>query len=155
MKRTGFGPRKSALKRSPFSRKGSPFSPDRQTFERNQEAKKRIGLKRKAKRPTVEEGAKYLAACRGEPCFLRIPGVCNGDWTTCVPAHRNEGKGMGLKVPNYLTLPACYACHAEYDQGKRFIREQKREMWNDAYVEWQPMRARKMGLVEQLEMEAA
>jgi hypothetical protein len=106
-------------------------------------------MKRKVKRVTVADGAKYLEACRNEPCFLRIAGVCNGDWTTCVPAHRNEGKGMGLKVPNILTLPACHACHAEYDQGRRFMREEKREMWNAAYAEWEPMRARKMGLVEE------
>jgi hypothetical protein len=144
-----FGPRKSTLKRSPFKQ------PDRQQFERNQEAKKRVGLKRKAKRATVAEGSKYLAACRGEECYLRIAGVCNGDWTTCVPAHRNEGKGIGLKVENFLTLPACYWCHAEFDQGKRFLREEKREMWNRAYAEWEPVRDRKMGLVEQQEMEAA
>jgi hypothetical protein len=147
--------RKKPMARTAFKRKEpQPFAlPDRQTFERNQEAKKR--LKSKPKRATVAEGSKYLAACKDEPCFLRIPGVCNGDWTTCVPAHRNEGKGMGMKVPNFLTLPACYACHAEYDQGKRFIREQKRDMWNAAYVEWQPVRARKMGLVEQQELEVA
>lgn len=142
------------MKRSPLQRKtplqrGSWKSSPTDTKDWRTELRanpKRSTLKSKPKRPTVAEGSKYLEACRGEPCYLRIAGVCNGDWTTCVPAHRNEGKGMGLKVPNYLTIPACYACHAEYDQGKRFIRDQKRNMWNDAYVEWQPVRARKMNL---------
>lgn len=56
-----------------------------------------------------------------------------------------------MKVSNELTLPACYYCHTEYDQGRRFTREEKREMWNDAYEEWKLVRARKMGLVEQQE----
>jgi len=148
MKRSGFGPRKTSMQRGSW--KSSPVeSKDWRAGLRANP--KRSTLTSKPKRPTDAEGAKYLAACRGEPCFLRIPGICNGDWTTCVPAHRNEGKGMGLKVPNYLTIPACYACHAEYDQGRRFLRDQKRNMWNDAYVEWQPVRARKMNLQPELE----
>jgi hypothetical protein len=115
---------------------------------------KRSSLKSKPKRVTVADGSKYLEACRGEPCFLRIVGVCWGDTESVVPAHRNEGKGMGLKVPNILTCPACYACHAEYDQGKRFTREQKRELWNAGYSEWEPVRNRKMG-IEQQELEVA
>jgi hypothetical protein len=99
----------------------------------------------------VADGAKYLEACRGERCFLRIPGICRllDPDETCVPAHRNEGKGIGLKVPNILTCPACYACHAEFDQGRRFTREQKRELWNAGYAEWEPVRARKLGIEEQ------
>jgi hypothetical protein len=151
--------RKTPMRRTGFKRKEpQPFAlPDRQTFERNQEAKKRVGLKRKAKRATVAEGSKYLAACRDERCYLQIPGLCRlrEPDETCVPAHRNEGKGTGLKVSNELTLPACYYCHTEYDQGRRFTREEKREMWNDAYEEWNLVRARKMGFVEQQEMEAA
>lgn len=137
--------RKTPLKRGSWSRKSSPLP------EGTKPARK-TAIKARVKRPTVAEGSKYLEACRNEPCYLRIPGVCNGDWTTCVPAHRNEGKGMGLKVSNHLTLPACHACHVEYDQGKRFVREEKRGMWNDAYAEWEPVRARKMGL-EQPELE--
>lgn len=145
MKRSGFGPRKSSLQRSSW--KSSPVDqPDWRSKLRNG------GMKRKGKRPTVAEGSKYLAACRGEPCYLQIPGLCRlrEPDETCVPAHRNEGKGTGLKVSNELTLPACYYCHTEYDQGRRFTREEKREMWNDAYEEWELVRARKMGLVEEL-----
>ncbi|WP_408509691.1 nuclease domain-containing protein [Paraburkholderia sediminicola] len=138
--------RKTPLKR--ISWKSSPTDPkDWRTQLRSG------GIKTRVKKPTVAEGSKYLAACRGEPCYLRIPGVCRlrDPEETIVPAHRNEGKGTGLKVSNELTCPACHACHMEFDQGKRFIREEKREMWNRAYAEWQPVRDRKMNLQPELE----
>jgi hypothetical protein len=86
------------------------------------------------KRPGHDKA--MLAACRGQHCYLRLPGVCRDDTATTVPAHRNEGKGMGLKVPDEQTVPACYWCHYEYDQGKLFTREQKREFFNVAYKRW-------------------
>lgn len=144
MKRSGFGPRKTPMKRSPFKLADKPTT------------LRRSAIKARIKKPTVAEGSKYLAACRGERCYLQIPGVCRlrDPDETCVPAHRNEGKGMGLKVDNRLTLPACYWCHAEYDQGRLFAREYRREIWNDAYAEWEPVRARKMG-INQEETEVA
>lgn len=90
---------------------------------------------------------KMLQACKGERCFLAIPGVCRGDVATVVPAHRNEGKGMGLKVPDVFTVPACFHCHTEYDQGVLFTREEKRAIWNAAYAEWQPVREMKLNAV--------
>ena len=150
MKRSGFGPRTTPLKRGSWK-----SSPSKQTDWRSE--LRSGGIKRKARKPTVAEGSKYLAACKGERCYLQIPGVCRlrEPDETCVPAHRNEGKGTGLKVSNELTLPACYYCHTEYDQGRRFTREEKREMWNDAYDEWNLVRARKMGLVEEQGTEVA
>lgn len=142
MKRTGFGPRKSTLKRSPFSRNGSPFAPaDRFT------AMKRSEMKRRIKRPTVAEGSKYLEACRGEPCYLRTPG-CVGGGETVVPCHSNQskhGKGMGIKADHRFTVPGCWVCHARLDQGI-FPREQKNGWWDAAYEAWEPVRARKMNL---------
>lgn len=143
------------MKRSPLQRK-TPLK--RSAFKTADKATalRRSAIKARVKRPTVAEGSKYLAACRNERCYLQIPGVCRlrDPDETCVPAHRNEGKGMGLKVSNELTCPACYWCHAEYDQGKLFAREYKRELWNNAYAEWVPVRNRKMG-IEQQELEVA
>lgn len=73
-------------------------------------------------------------------CYLQVPGVCCGDTATVVPAHRNEGKGMGLKVPDKLTVPACHACHYAYDQGADMSREEKRQLWNAAYDRWSAYR---------------
>lgn len=106
------------LKRSPFKRKP---------------AKKRQGADRK-----------YLEACRGESCFLNLPGcrhIPNDE--TVVPAHRNEGKGIGLKVPDIFTVPACHHCHMLYDQSG-LDREYKRSAWDWAYTRWEPVRAKKM-----------
>lgn len=86
-----------------------------------------------------------LTACGGERCYLAIPGVCRGDVATVVPAHRNEGKGMGLKVADALSVPGCFHCHSEYDQGAAFTRDEKRAIWNAAYAEWQPVRDLKTG----------
>lgn len=142
--------RTKPMKRSGFKSASVRIEPD--TFKTSVKVKR---MKGRPKRPTVAEGSKYLEACRGEQCYLRV--LCGGlaSPDIVVPAHRNEGKGMGLKVSNLLTIPACHWCHMEYDQGKRFTREEKREMWNRAYAEWEPVRARKMGLTEKRETEMA
>lgn len=98
----------------------------------------------KPKRPAGYSEPKYLAACRGEPCFLNLPGCPrNPVDETVVPAHCNEGKGMGLKVPDRYTVPACFHCHTLYDQSG-LDRECKRAAWDWAYTRWDAARARKM-----------
>lgn len=42
-------------------------------------------------------------------------------------AHRNEGKGMGMKVDDMLTAALCVDCHAEIDSGKGMSRQERRE----------------------------
>lgn len=142
MKRSGELKRKTPMKRSTFSRSGSPFGwPTRAT------ALKRSEMKRLVKNPTVAEGSKYLAACRGEQCYLRVPGICIGA-ETVVPCHSNQqrhGKGMGRKAEHHYTVPGCSACHAWIDQGSA-PREVKFERWDRAYEAWEPVRARKMGI---------
>jgi cytochrome c553 len=143
--------RSAPLKRTGFSRKGSPkpFAlADRATTLR------RTAIKSRTKKPTVAEGSKYLAACQGEPCYARIVGVCWGDTESVVPAHSNQakhGKSMGRKADHIFTVPMCFACHQWTDQGKA-TREQKFAAWDAAYAEWEPVRARKLGIeVNQLE----
>jgi hypothetical protein len=147
MKRSGFGPRKKPMSRGSW--KSSPV--DQADWRAEIRANpKRSTLKSKPKRVTVAEGAKYLAACRGEPCFARIAGVCCGDWSTVVPAHSNQsrhGKGMGLKADHIFTTPMCLTCHQWTDQGNA-TREEKFALWDRAYAEWEPVRARKMGITQ-------
>lgn len=50
-------------------------------------------------------------------------------------AHRNEGKGMGMKTDDALTAALCPSCHADIDQGKELSREERRNMMNWAIVE--------------------
>lgn len=113
-------------------------------------ALRRTELKRRVHRPTVSEGAKYLYACRSEPCYLRVPGVCrlNPNDETVVPCHSNQGrdgKGGGLKADNRATVPGCFYCHAWIDQNTVGTpRQVKFDVWDRAYEEWEPVRTRKM-----------
>jgi hypothetical protein len=104
----------------------------------------RTPFKRRAPKKRAGHEPKYLAACRGERCYLQFAGCCSyeGD-PTVVPAHQNEGKGMGLKVPDRFTVPACHFCHALYDQSG-IDREVKRATWDWGYTRWEPVRAQKM-----------
>lgn len=141
MKRSGFGPRKKPLARGTWSRKSSPLP---------EQAPRKTAMRQGRKRPTVAEGSKYLAACRGEPCYLRVPTQCrrNPIDETVVPCHENSlasGKGVGLKASHERTVPGCFWCHHWLDQGPA-TRTEKQIVFNVAYGEWVPVRARKMGI---------
>ncbi|WP_321849708.1 nuclease domain-containing protein [Burkholderia diffusa] len=142
MKRTGFKPRTKPMSRGSWSRKSSPLP-----RPAPQQVKKRC----RPRRPTVAEGLKYLEACRGEPCFLRVPGLCrrNPIDETVVPCHSNQsrhGKAGAMKAKNEFTVPGCGACHAWIDQNRVGTPKQvKFDVWDRAYEEWAPVRARKMG----------
>ncbi len=145
--------RKTPMKRTAFKTKpGAAFS----SFANAKTALRRTEMKKRArKKPTVAEGSKYLEACRGEECYLRVPGVCCGDWETVVPCHDNRlssGKGMGLKADHKNSLPGCWTCHRWLDQGQA-PRAEKFETFDRGFSEWIPDRARKMG-IETMEFEA-
>ncbi|MFY4709942.1 hypothetical protein [Burkholderia glumae] len=144
MKRSGFAPRKKPLNHGSWSRKSSPL-PEGQSPIR------RATIKSRVKKPTVQEGSKYLAACRGEPCYLNV--CCPWtDWAdpTVVPCHDNRlssGKGMGMKARNDRTVPGCMLCHRWLDQGPA-SREEKFGAFDQAFARWFLVRRRKMGLTE-------
>lgn len=138
--------RSAPLKRTGFKRK-EPGAFKAQLDRNTQTLARKSAMKTKRKRVTVAEGSKYLAACRGEPCYLNVFGVCIGR-DTVVPCHSNQakhGKGMGIKANHEFTVPGCRACHAWIDQGSA-PRECKFETWDRGYEAWVPVRARKMGL---------
>ncbi|HEX2600091.1 MAG TPA: nuclease domain-containing protein [Terriglobales bacterium] len=60
--------------------------------------------------------------CRDQPCYIRLPNVCNHDPATSVPAHiRLAGvSGMGFKAPDIFVCPACQNCHDAVDR-RRFM----------------------------------
>jgi hypothetical protein len=70
-------------------------------------------------------------SAQGKPCQLRVPGVCNGDWSTTVHAHvRRAGVGgMGLKPPDLCGVRACHACHDWLDR-----RNQSDDELRDTYI---------------------
>ena len=49
-------------------------------------------------------------------------------------AHRNEGKGFGLKVDDCLTAALCPECHARIDNGEDMSREERRAEMDRAIV---------------------
>lgn len=63
--------------------------------------------------------SKLTALCRGQPCYIRLEGIC-GDPETVVPAHlRLTGvSGMGMKAPDIFACPACMHCHDAADRRR-------------------------------------
>jgi hypothetical protein len=142
--------RSAPMKRTGFARKpGSPFS----SFANRGTALRRSAMKRRVRKPTVEEGGRYLAACRGEPCYLLIPGVCRRDPRdrTVVPCHSNlleHGGGMGLKADHRNTFPGCDLCHFWLDQSDAPTKQERRDATYAALERWLPVRERKMAALE-------
>lgn len=72
---------------------------------------------------------KLLEALRNLPCMNC--GINDG---TVVAAHRNQGKGMGLKNSDALVASLCYQCHHELDNGMKLNKQERRDMWDQAYI---------------------
>lgn len=61
--------------------------------------------------PKVRSKA-LMASASGQPCSLRLPGVCSHDAATTVLAHLpGNGKSMASKVSDLHAAFACSACH--------------------------------------------
>jgi hypothetical protein len=59
---------------------------------------------------------KYLDASRGQPCTLRIPGLCDGGGESTVAAHiLDRHAGRGIKASDISVADSCSACHAKFD----------------------------------------
>lgn len=137
--------RRTRMKRSGFKRKAvSAFSPFSGSAVLHGST-----FKRKAPKKREGHDKRMLAACRGERCYLRVPGVCLLGPDTVVPCHSNEqqhGKGMGIKARDEFTVPGCQCCHRWLDQGSA-ERDTKFGVWRAAYTEWLPIRDAKLALV--------
>lgn len=70
----------------------------------------------------------WLDLCRNRACIS-----CGQNDGTVVPAHRNEGKGMGVKTDDFYAIPLCYKCHFWYDNGPAPL-EHKRAYWKDHWL---------------------
>mgnify|MGYP006266665333 CR=1 FL=1 len=100
---------------------------------------RKTALTGRRKSPKKTGGIDYLALCRGQQCYLRLPHVTIHDPATVVACHSNQsihGKGMGLKASDEFTVPGCYSCHMELDQGRLYTRQQKFDAWDAAYARW-------------------
>jgi len=135
----GFAPRTQPIARgSSTLKQGAPLK----TTKPMSRASKPMRTKSRTNAdPRPKTGEAEL--CRGQPCYLRIPGVCRNQVDTVVPAHSNQsrhGKGRGIKAHDEFTVPACFHCHAELDQGAQFTREEKFALWDAAYERWRQVR---------------
>jgi len=65
---------------------------------------------------TNKKTSKIRQSAKGEPCLVRVPGVCNGNRATTVLAHLN-GAGVGCKHGDHKAAYACSACHSWLDGG--------------------------------------
>ncbi len=62
---------------------------------------------------------KYRDAAKGQPCTMRLPGICNNNPETTVLAHRN-GAGMAYKASDHDAAEMCSACHDAFDGRTRW-----------------------------------
>ncbi len=129
---------------------GKPLQ--RKTALQSTKPLQRSAMKRSSRRKHKIAGhhdQKMLDACRGEPCYLRVPGLCalNPKDPTVVDCHGNwadTGKGLGLKAADRFSVPGCGPCHYWLDFGTTATREEKRAVFFDALRRWEPVRAAKL-----------
>jgi hypothetical protein len=113
------------LKRGTSTMKRTAMKPGSKAMERAAKPIRARSRTNADPRPKTGEAA----LCKGQPCYLRLPGLFCSSKASVVPCHSNQekhGKGMG---------------HRELDQGNRFTRAEKFALWDDAYKRWQPVRA--------------
>ncbi|HCC5748805.1 TPA: hypothetical protein M5802_002527 [Morganella morganii] len=77
---------------------------------------------------TIYRSKKWLAAVAQIECCV----LC-GRYGTQV-AHRNEGKGTGLKVDDSLTAALCPQCHHNIDNGGSMSRIERRQEMDRAII---------------------
>ncbi|EOI3503259.1 hypothetical protein ACULV4_000419 [Cronobacter dublinensis] len=77
---------------------------------------------------SIYRSAKWLAAVRQLDCCV----LCRR-WGVQA-AHRNEDKGLGLKVDDSLTAALCVDCHHAIDNGSELTREERRALMDRAIV---------------------
>lgn len=86
---------------------------------------------RKPMKSASPKTSKIRKSAKGEPCLVRIPGVCNGDSATTVLAHIN-GAGVGCKHSDHKAAFACSACHEWVDGGyiQQGYNRDTRDLWH-------------------------
>jgi hypothetical protein len=79
----------------------------------------------------MRKSSKYTRSAKGQPCQVRVPGICNHDPETTVFAHLN-GAGFGTKYEDIFGAYACYACHNWLDGGYASldVSRNTRDLWH-------------------------
>ena len=58
--------------------------------------------------------SKIRKSAQGQPCEVRLPGICQFNNETTVLAHHN-GAGVGKKDYDFIGAYCCYDCHSVID----------------------------------------
>jgi len=79
----------------------------------------------------IYRNKKLLEVVRQSPC--QHCGIEDG---TVVAAHSNQlrdGKGRGIKSHDYRIAALCHSCHMELDQGTKWLKAKRLEVWEEAH----------------------
>lgn len=117
--------RSAPMKRTPFKAKAPAPKPAKQVqyVARPREvatASVQLPMAQPVLKDNRHESEAWRRAVAALPCVL-----CQREGETQA-AHRNEGKGMGLKTDDALTAALCQTCHSAIDQGPDFSRDERR-----------------------------
>ena len=87
-------------------------------MKRSAPIKRKTPLRAKAprKKTARPEMTPIRESAKGQPCQVRVPGICNHDPATTVLAHLN-GSGTGAKASDHEAAYACSDCHSWLDGG--------------------------------------
>jgi Protein of unknown function (DUF1364) len=137
--------RKKGMTRTGFKRKeGASLNPLKQSNPMTRSS----GIKKRRRRARPGKDKRLRDACAGEPCYLRVDGICLGHHESVVDCHSNElahGKGKGLKSRDEFTVPGCSPCHYWLDFGPA-PRAEKFGAFRRAHAEWVSARNAKLGI---------
>lgn len=80
---------------------------------------------------TRQENRALLDLARGQPCLIQSP-ICNHNCETTVACHGSgveNGKGMGYKTHDWLSVWGCSDCNHYTDAYKNASPTEKRQAW--------------------------
>lgn len=60
--------------------------------------------------------------------------VLCGSMDAIQAAHRDEGKGMGMKTHDHMTACLCASCHRSLGEGKGYTQSERRALMDRAIV---------------------
>lgn len=132
LRRSGFKPKAPPRPaRADRSKEFASFEPAKPR------ARMAVLLQAEPARQVQKDTPHYSAAWRRAVAELRLCVRCDRRFLEdegSDPAHRNQGKGMGMKVDDCLIASLCRACHLEIDQGTHMTRDERRRELDTAIL---------------------
>lgn len=80
----------------------------------------------------IYRNQELLRLAKDAPSCMACGKPNDGD---IVAAHRNQGKGLGMKVSDAMVAYVCSRpCHYDLDQGRDMTRDERRAFWDGAFI---------------------